>query len=398
MKYLVAVDDCFLDTPGGMGRVAWDMALLMRDRGHDVAMVAARPQPSTEEPRVGAQDGVRILRYSRPPLPGWHPSRWHRVVLAARRATQLHFGTECWDVVHMHSPFTGAGVLDALGIQPRYVYTLHSPAVSEQEINWAKQGALGRLKMLVGRGTLKRLERKVLQPCARIHTLSEFSRSRVEHFHGLGSRVAVVPHWRRPELQRRHTKVEARHRLGWPADEPLLFTVRRLGPRYGLDVAIRAVAPLARAGRCSLVVGGDGPLRGELADLARALHIGDRVRFAGHLDDAHLALAYQAADLVLVPTLALECFGLIVIEALAFGSPVLSTDAGALPELMRTILPGFVVPAGDVEALRGKIERFLSGTLTPPPPEELVAHVDRFYGKQTISSRIASVLEGSGHA
>jgi glycosyltransferase involved in cell wall biosynthesis len=398
MKYLVAVDNCFLDAPGGMGRVAWDIAVLMRDRGHEVAMVASRPQTGAEAPSLSSHDGVRIVRYSRPRLPSWHPLRAHRAVHAARAATQRYFAGERWDVVHMHSPFTGAGVLDALGRRPRYVYTLHSPSVMEQEINWANQGAVGWLKMLLGKGALRRVERKVLRPCGRIHTLSEFSRRKVEDFHGLGERVQVVPYWRRPELRRQYSKREARRRLSWPLDEPLLLTVRKLGPRYGLDVAIRAVAPLAAAGRCALVIGGAGPLRGELEGLAGALHVGERVRFAGRLDEAQLALAYQAADLFLLPTVALECFGLIIVEALAFGCPVLSTDAGAIPELMRGILPDFVVPAGDEAALRAKIDAFLSGTLLAPPPDALVAHVDRLFGKQAVTAQLAALLEESGPA
>ena len=394
MKYLVAVDSCFLDSPGGMGRVAWDIAVLMRDRGHDVAMVSARPDRGDDVPKVDLHQGIRVLRYSRPRLSGWHPLRGHRVMQTAREATRRHFAGERWDLVHMHSPLTGAGVLEALGAQPRYVYTLHSPVVMEQKINWATQGALGQVKMLFGLQALKRVEHKVLESCAHIHTLSEYTRSKVEDLHGLGHRVSVVPYWRRTELERRYSKAEARQRLGWPADGPLLFTLRKLGPRYGLDVAIRAVAPLAKAGRCWFVVSGDGPLRTELTALAEALHVGERVRLTGRLDEEQLGLAYQAADLFLLPTSALECFGLVVLEAFAFGCPVLSTDAGAIPELMRSILPDFIVAAGDVTAMRQKIEAFLGGTLVPPPPEDLIAHVDRFFGEGVIAPRITSLLEG----
>jgi glycosyltransferase involved in cell wall biosynthesis len=394
MKYLVAVDNCFLDTPGGMGRVAWDIAMVMRDRGHDVALVVTRPQPGTEAASITVCDGVRVLRYSRPPLPGWHPLRGYRMVQAARAATRRLLGAEHWDLVHMHSPLTGAGVLGALGRGPRYVYTLHSPVVMEQQINWARHGWLGRLKMLIGLGALKRVERRVLRPCARIHTLSEYSRSKVEHFHGLGERVCVVPYWRRPELQRRYSKVEARRRLGWPLEGPTLFTVRHLGPRYGLDVAIEAVAPLARDRRCIFFIGGAGPLRGELADLARRRGVSEQVRFLGRMEESQLELAYQAADLFLLPTRALECFGLVILEACAFGCPVLSTDAGAIPELMRRLLPEFVVPAGDAAALRDKLELFLAGALRPPPPEILSAQVERAFGKHIITPEVVALLEG----
>jgi glycosyltransferase involved in cell wall biosynthesis len=394
MKYLVAVDHCFLDAPGGMGRVAWDIAMVMRDRRHDVAMVVARPQPGTDAPSVTECHGVRVLRYSRPPLPGWHPLRGYRVVDAARSATRQLLGSERWDVVHMHSPLTGAGVLGALGHGPRYVYTLHSPVVMEQEINWARQGRLGQVKMLLGLGALKRLERRVLRPCARIHTLSEYSRSKVEHFHGLGQRVRVVPYWRRPELRRRHTKVEARRRLGWPLEGPTIFSVRHLGPRYGLDVAIEALAPLARERRCIFFIAGVGPLRAELMDLAQRRGVSEQIRFLGRMEEPELELAYQAADLFLLPTRALECFGLVILEACAFGCPVLSTDAGAIPELMHRLLPEFVVPAGNVTALRDKLEHFLAGRLRAPAPEALFAQVERTFGKQVITPDVVALLEG----
>jgi glycosyltransferase involved in cell wall biosynthesis len=398
MKYLVAVDHCFLDAPGGMGRVAWDIAMVMRDRRHDVAMVVARPQPGPEPPTITKSEGVRVLRYSRPPLPRWHPLRGHRTVHAARTATRQLLGGERWDVVHMHSPLTGAGVLGAIGRGPRYVYTLHSPVVMEQEINWARQGQLGQLKMLLGLGALKRVERRVLQPCARIHTLSEFSRSKVEEFHRLGDRVSVLPYWRRPELQRRYSKVEARRRLGWPLEGPTLFTVRHLGPRYGLDIAIEAIAPLARDRHCIVFIGGVGPLRAELVDLARKHGVSEQVHFLGRMDESQLELAYQAADLFLLPTRALECFGLVILEACAFGCPVLSTDAGAIPEVMQRLLPEFVVPAGSVAALREKLEQFLSGSLRAPAPEALAAHVECVFGKQVVTPQIVALLEGQAGA
>ena len=393
MKYLIAVDDCFLDRPGGMGRVAWDIALLMRDRGHNVAMVAARAQPANDAATVTTELGIRVLRYSRPILPAWYPLRARRTVASAAEAIREHLGREPWDVVHMHSPFTGSGALQALGPGPRYIYTVHSPVVMEQQINWANQGAVGRLKLAFGLGTLRRMEHTVLRAADRIHTLSKYTRNRIEEFYGLGNRVVVIPHWRRPELQRELSKSEARRCLGWPLDETILFTVRKLAPRYGLDVAIRAIAPMAREGACMFVIAGDGPSRLTLTNLACSLGVAERVRFTGRLDDAQLALAYQAADLFVLPTAALECFGLIVIEALAFGCPIVSTDAGAIPELMQPILPNFTVPAGDRDALESKIRDVLARRITAPPAAVLSAYVERSFGKEHITAQLIGFLE-----
>ncbi|MCG8403891.1 MAG: glycosyltransferase family 4 protein [Phycisphaerales bacterium] len=393
MNYLVAVDYCFVDKPGGMGRVAWDVATAMRDRGHCVSMISARQNSGADLPPVSETDGIRILRYDRPQLLGWHPRRAQRAIDAAAEATRKWLGSETWDVVHIHTPFTGTGVLKALGDGPRYVYTVHSPLVLEQKINWATQGFGGRVKMAFGFGALKRIEGNLLKASHGIQTLSEFTRSQIEHYYGLAHRVTVIPHWRRQDLKRIHTKQEARQQLGWPQDEKMLFTVRRHGKRYGLDVAIQAIGPIAAEGRCLFVVGGDGPLRPTLEAMAREQGCGDRVRFTGRLSDKDLILAYQAADLFILPTVALECFGLITQEAFAFGCPVLSTDACAIPETMRPIMPQFIVPAGDASALRQKVEDYLAGKLKPPPPEALVDYLDQRFHESVVLPKMFELLE-----
>ncbi len=392
MKYLVAVDDCFLDVPGGMGRVAWDIALVMRDHGHDVSLICAGKSPNV--PAVQQAEGIRIVRYAKPVLSKWHPLVAHRNIRAAAKTARDVLAAERWDVAHIHSTFTGLGVIRVLGAGPRYVYTMHSPMVLEQRINWSSQGWAGRLKLLFGQEQLRKLEGEALKPCAAIHTLSHFTKTQVEHFHGLGDRVTVIPHWRRRELKREYSKQQARELLGWPADAKILFTLRGHVPRNGLDIGIRAVAPLAREDKCWFMIGGGGRLRPALEKLAADLGVSHRIKFLGRIPDEQLNLAYQAADLFLLPTLALECFGLITLEAFAFGCPVLSTDAGAIPETMIPIMPEFVVPAGDVRALHDKLEAFLLGRLVPPSPEQLVNYTRERFDPSVV---IPSFLKLLGH-
>ena len=395
VNYLVAVDYAFVDRPGGMGRVAWDIATVMRQRGHHVAMVSMHQKRPDRRPTVSEHDGIRVVRYDRPALPGWHPGRVWRTIEAAAAVVRAHLMDRRWDLIHIHSLFTGHGVLAALGRGPRYVCTVHSPTVLEQQINWAGQGLVGRLKLLLGKGEIRRLERRLLEACTAIHTLSEYTRKQLDRFHGVGPRVTVVPHWRRPGDTREVSVEEARRRLGWPQGEKLLLSVRRLGSRYGIDVAIRAVAPLAAAGRCRYYIGGDGPLRAAFEQLVRDLGVADRVHFLGRISDADLALAYQAADLFLLPTLALECFGLITLEAFSYGCPVLSSDAAAIPETMRPILPELVVPAGDVDALRRKIDDFLSDRIRVSP-DELVQYAASRFDAGVVVPRLLALLEPSG--
>src|SRR5207253_1011160 len=104
-------------------------------------------------------------------------------------------------------------------------------------------------------------------------------------------------------------------------------------------------------------------------------------------------LAYEAADLFILPTRDLECFGLIIVEALAMGCPVIASEVGAIPELLRPLAPEWLVPPGDVEKLRQKVTAFLDGSLAIPSGEALVDYAERRWNKQSVTQQIAGLLE-----
>lgn len=128
------------------------------------------------------------------------------------------------------------------------------------------------------------------------------------------------------------------------------LTVRRLVPRMGLDVLLRAWAASAPGAGDVLAVVGDGPLREELDALARSLGVQGSVRFVGRVEDEELVQWYRAADLTVVPSVALEGYGLVVLESLACGTAVLGTDADGLAEAL-AVSGQRVVRAGDADAL-----------------------------------------------
>jgi glycosyltransferase involved in cell wall biosynthesis len=395
---LAAVDFSFLDRPGGSGRVAWDLAEVLRERGHSVTMISAYPPgPENRESALTSEHGFRLLRYAIPELPVWHPGRAKRMSHAAAEALRRHLPGERWDLVHIHTPGTGEGAHNAVGRGPRYVYTVHSPVTMEQEILWRAQGGLGRLKLMFGLGTLRAVERTLIDASHAVHVLSQFTKTQLQREHGVGDRVTVIPHWSRTDLKRSLSRQEARRKLGWPLDRPVLFTVRGHVPRTGIDVAIRAIAPLTREKDFLFVVAGDGPLRPTFMKLAESLSPrAGSLQFPGRISEDVLALSYQAADLFVLPTLALECFGLITVEAMSFGCPVIGTDAGATPELLEPLDPRLVVPAGNVAALSEKVRQFLSGELTPPDEATIRAYVDRNYSRAVIVPRFLELFSDNG--
>jgi glycosyltransferase involved in cell wall biosynthesis len=393
MNYLCAVDSYFPDYPGGAARVALDIALLMREYGHQVTMICRAENCKGDTSTTTSPEGIRILRYKQPKLNNLSPFYTLNQIKTVQKAVHKLLPNINWDIAHIHSLFTGAGVMETLGDDPCYLCTVHSPVVAEQQVNWAHQGLIGKAKLLFGLRMLQRLENNILHKASAIHALSKFARSQIQYFHGLAAKTTIIPHWIQPQYLRTKTKAQARTLLGWPRNIPVLFTIRNHIPRTGLDIAIDAVVPLAIQKRCVFVVAGDGPMRTMLQQRARNAGAGpSQIVFTGHLSDEELMLAYQAADLFVLPTVELECFGLIILEALAMGCPIVATNVAAIPELLEPILPEFIVPANSVAAMRTKLQDYLEGKLVVPGQETLIDYVQQRYAKKVICQKMTDLV------
>lgn len=392
MQYLSVVDNFFPDRPSGAGRVAYDTACLMRDRGHVVTLFCRRQSPRA--PDVSEEEGIRVVRFDYPAVGSLDPFKLQKQIAAGTAAARRYLAGQKWDIVHLHLAPHGRMVINALGPDQNYIYTAHSPIVDEQIANWADQGIPGKIKRMLGTGTLRRLEEGVLRQVRRIQTLSRFTAGILNERYGIGHKITVIPHWCRPDFFRQHEKSEARRLLGWPLEGCILLSVRRLAPRMGLDNAIEAVAPLVgRDPEVFLMIVGEGPLKTRFQKQVQSLGASGKIRLLGRVSDEVLRLCYEAADLFVLPTRALECFGLPVLESLAFGLPLITTDAAAIPELMNPILPECVVAAGNVDALRQKIRMYLEGKLSLPGSSELVQYVSGRFSLSTVTEQLSQFLE-----
>ena len=142
-----------------------------------------------------------------------------------------------------------------------------------------------------------------------------------------------------------------------------LGTVKSLAPKYGVDLLLRAVAALLQDSRvqalpqaCRLLIVGDGPQRAELEALAAELGIAARTTFAGAVAHADVPAWLNRLDVYAAPSrLDSESFGVAVIEASACALPVVVSDAGGLPEVVRDGETGLIVPRDDVAALQAAL-------------------------------------------
>ncbi len=143
------------------------------------------------------------------------------------------------------------------------------------------------------------------------------------------------------------------------AERPLTIgIVKSLAPKYGVDLLLRAFAGLPDA--CRLLIVGDGPQRAELEALAGELGIAARTEFTGAVAHADVPALLNRLDIYVAPSrLDSESFGVAVIEASACALPVVVSDAGGLPEVVRDGETGLVVPRDDVPALQAALQRLV---------------------------------------
>jgi len=188
------------------------------------------------------------------------------------------------------------------------------------------------------------------------------------------SRVAVIPCGVDPEVFKPVRQADAREALGRDQCERLVLFVGRIEQIKGIDVLLRALGllfqrhPDLRSDVCLLVVGGaldpgdDAPETEKILELRRLVHehrMEANVAFVGSRDQEQLALYYAAADVCAVPSLT-ESFGLVALEAMACGTPVVGTRVGGLQTLIEDGESGLLVPAGDDTALAEAIHAVLT--------------------------------------
>ena len=192
----------------------------------------------------------------------------------------------------------------------------------------------------------------------------------------------------------RGSKVEARSHLGWSQDRPIMFVVRRLAKRMGLENLIEAMQEVKRqVPDALLLIAGKGELHNSLAAQIQALDLADHVKLLGFISDDDLPIAYRAANFSIVPTVALEGFGLIVTESLASGTPVLGTPIGGIPEILSPLSPELVFAGTSPEHLSQGIVKALMNLDSLPNAEACQSYARTNYDWLKISTKIKSVYE-----
>jgi len=255
---------------------------------------------------------------------------------------------------------------------------------------------LGAVKNALGVGEAEpelrlRTEECLVRNCHRIVAATPREKEHLISYYGAPpENISIIPCGVNLELFRPVDKEIARQQLGLDGGKYILF-VGRIEPLKGVDKLLRAMTYLTSEPRPKLLVIGGENSRDEverLRRLSRELKIADSVSFLGVVRQEELPRFYSAADVCVVPS-HYESFGLVTLESLACGTPVVATRVGGNESIIRQGETGYVVPDNTPHLLAEKIALILSRSNGNAESAELIRASVEGFGWPTIAEAVA---------
>lgn len=315
---------------GGSGVVATELGIELAQRGHEVHFITyAMP--------FRLSSFVENVYYHEVEIPSYplfdHPP-YSLALTVAMHNTAMQHGL---DLIHAHYAVphaTSAWMAKEMVGRDNFcvVTTLHGTDIT-----------------LVGQDpSYQSITQFSIQRSDGITAVSEYlRRETVEHFDISPNRIEVIPNFVDLALYKRDAHPCHRSRLS-ESGESIIMHISNFRAVKRVDDAVRVFARVARQIPARLVLVGDGPERGRVQQTAEEEGVAGRVTFLGKQESVAEILA--CADLFLLPS-ASESFGLVALEALSCGVPVVATKVGGVPEVVPHGEAGFLAPVGAVDEM-----------------------------------------------
>lgn len=327
-------------TYGGSGVVATELGKALAKKGHEVHFISySMPARLTRYMENIVYHEVGVANY---PLFEYPP---YESALAGKIVDVVRF--EELDVLHVHYaiPHASAGfmakqILKTKGIEIPIVTTLHGTDIT-----------------IVGKdASLQPVVEFSINQSDAVTTVSEDLKKETCKNFNIQKQIHVVPNFintsRFKNMDKKHFKKAIS-----PHDEKLILHVSNFRKVKRIQDIIRAYHKISDRVSAKVILIGDGPERPQMEQLCRELGVCDDIRFLGKQDAIDELLAI--AD-VFVLASERESFGLAALEAMAAGVPVVSSNAGGLPELNIHNETGLVYEVGEVNELAKALEKILS--------------------------------------
>ena len=325
---------------GGSGVVATELGLQLAQRGHEVHFITyAMPFRLSSFVRNVFYHEVEVPTY-----PLFEHAPYGLALTVAMHNTAERYNL---DLIHAHYavPHAASAYMakQMTGGDLCVVTTLHGTDIT-----------------LVGQDpSYQSITAFSIQKSDGLTAVSEYlRRETVEHFDVLPERIEVIPNFVDLNDYRRDVHPCHRARLS-ETGEKIIMHISNFRPVKRVDDAVRTFARINRQVKSRLVLIGDGPERGRVQQTAEEEGVASRVLFLGKQESVAEILA--CADLFLLPS-ATESFGLVALEAMSCGVPVIATRVGGLPEVVPEGDAGFLADVGDVETMAEQGVRILKDT------------------------------------
>jgi glycosyltransferase involved in cell wall biosynthesis len=359
---------------GGEGRVFSELAKFLPAAGIDVIGVVAGPD------NVSQVTEGRVVNFA-PDGAGMRTR-----LLGVRTTISQLLRDAKPDLVGSHFALYTAPALDLLRNIPKVTH-FHGPWAAESRQEGASASAIF---------AKSQLEHLVYRQADLVIVLSKaFAELVASRYAVRPERIRIVPG--AVDVARfslTETRRQARSLLNLPTDRPLLLSVRRLVQRMGLAQLVEAMKTVsASVPDVLLCIAGEGPLKIDLERQVKDLDLSRHVHFLGYVEDDQLPHLYRAADINVVPTLALEGFGLVAAEAMAAGTPSMVTPVGGLPEVVSDLSPNLIFESSSSDHLAQGLIDALLGRVQLPDSVACEAFVKANFTSALMASRTAAVYK-----
>lgn len=348
LNILMVSDTTMPDHAGGSHRYVFELSKTLVSKGHKVSILVAA---KGELPEKSLVEGVTIYRYKR-----WTSNKIFDAlsyVLGANKMFRKLCKYEKFDILHFHWTLPSYGVcLSKESKKIKKVWTYHAPWPRELifGLEKLKSAYYGTFKKIIG-NSANYIDKKVLLKTDHVHVLTEFIKKEVNDLHdvNLKKEIRIIPGGvYTEEFSNYATSIDrkkAKEMLNLDPNCKYIFTLRRLDPRMGIENLIRAIDILRNnynLKHFKLLIGGKGPLLEHLKQTILDLNLEEYVQLLGFIPEEKVKLYYRAADLFVIPTEFLEGFGLVSVEAMASGTPVIGTPVGGIPEVISPFDPKLI--------------------------------------------------------
>lgn len=305
-----------------------------------------------------------------------------------------------YDLIHSHYWMSGAAAIELKRLWSLpLVHMFHTLGVMKQRVARGDEEVEGDYR-LIG-------EKRILEAADRIVAATPAEKAQIQWLYQADiSKISIIPPGVDTSQFYPIPPDEAKEVIGVPPCDQMLLYVGRIEPLKGIDTLIEAIQYMRLNGEfeersfCLTVIGGDPDLNEEdqsaemsrLKELCHQHDLDDLVTFLGRRDQDLLPYYYSAAEAVVVPS-HYESFGMVALEAMACGTPVVASQVGGLPYIVQDGITGYTVPFNDVNALAERLTELIENPELRARLGSQAASVAKGYSWDIIGGQVLNLYQ-----